>query len=162
MIRFLTTAAMILAAGCAPTGPSGPEALDGLWSRSAIACAAGAGVRFAPEAVRVFYGRDDEVLFPAPRYAVERRGDTLRVSIRYRTPSAADEKARERVLILERTGDALHPVSHEFADRSTGAVSVPLDRAEDLAAHFTLTRCPDADAKEKARDPKIPRQASGP
>ena len=162
MKRFMAMAAVVLATACAPPNPSGPEALEGLWSRSAIACAAGAGVRFAPDAVRVFYGRDEDVLFPAPRYTVERRGAVLRVSIRYLNPPADGEKARERVLILERDGDALHPVSHDFADRSTGAVSVRLSGADDLTAHFTLSRCPDAADKEKARDPEIPRQSSGP
>lgn len=161
-MRNLPIAAVALTAACAPAVPSGPEALDGLWSRSDVACAAGAGVRFEPEAVRVFYGRHDDVLFPAPRYRVERRGDVLRVSVRYETSPAEGEKARERVLILERAGDALHPVSHDFADRSTGAVTVRLDGAEDLAMHFTLSRCSDAADKEKARDPEIPRQVSGP
>jgi len=162
MMRILTVATAALTTACTPAVPSGPEALDGLWSRSEIACAAGAGLRFEPEAVRVFYGRDDDVLFPAPRYGVERRGEVLRVTVRYMAPPADGEKARERVLVLERTGDALHPVSHDFADRSTGAVTVRLDGVENLAAHFTLSRCREPAAKEKARDREIPRQVSGP
>lgn len=133
--------------GCAQ-GP--PSELAGLWSRSAAACAAGAGVRFEADAVRVYYGRSDRVLFDHPRYALERRGGEVRVRIDYGKDGgpAAGESGR---LVLHRTPEGwIRPVSHQFADKRTGAVSERL-AGEDVTRFFTLQLC--APAKENGAEP---------
>lgn len=132
------------AAGCAQ-GP--PPALDGLWSRSEAACAIGAGVRFEADAVRVYYGRSDRVLFDHPKYAVERRGDEVRVRIDYAQPDGGVGGS----LVLHRTHEGwIRPVSHQFADKTTGSVSVRL-AGEDVTQFFTLQLC--APAKENGAEP---------
>jgi len=140
MSRLLAGLSLFWVAACAPDTP--PRELEGLWSRSAGGCAANAGVRFDADAVRVFYGRTEEVLFEAPVYRVERRADAARITLTYRRPAEPFQAAR-RELVLERSaGDGLRPVAHGFADGSTGAVRVELG-GEDLARAMTLRRCPE-------------------
>jgi hypothetical protein len=140
------SSALLLLAACVEGAP--PE-LDGLWSRSDSACAIGAGVRFEADAVRVFLGRDEEVLFDAPRYKVERRGRAARITIDYALPTrpgGGSGQGGRGVLILERDAENwIRPVSHQFADKTTGAVSVRLGE-EEATRFFTLHRCAEASA----------------
>jgi len=140
MMRVIGLLACFWVTACAPPGP--PRDLEGLWSRSDGACRIGAGIRFGADAVRIFYGRSDEVLFDAPRYRVERRGAVARIAIAYRRPNDAPSAAA-RTLILERDeGDSLRPARHGFADGATGSVRIDLD-SDDLQRAMTLRRCPD-------------------
>lgn len=147
--RIPLSFALLLLAGCAAEAP--PE-LEGLWSRSDGACAMGAGVRFEAEAVRVFLGRDEQILFEAPRYRVERRGRETRITIDYGAPArSGDASGRQErgTLILERgSDDWIRPVSHEFADKTTGAVHMRLGE-EDVSRFFILRRCPGASADSR-------------
>jgi hypothetical protein len=126
---------------CVPVAPS---ELEGLWSRSEGACRAGAGVRFEADAVRVFYGRDDKVLFEDPVYVVERRGEGVRVRIDYALPSrsggVSGQGSRGRLILDRDAQDWIRPVSHQFADKTTGSVRVRLGE-EDATRFFTLQRC---------------------
>lgn len=114
----------------------------------------GAGVRFEADAVRVFLGRDVKVLFDAPQYQVERRGRATRITIDYASPDHASPTrpgdarapAERGTLILERgPDDWIHPVTHAFADKTTGAVHLRLGE-EDVTRFFTLRRCLEAPA----------------
>lgn len=147
MARFLLLSLpLVLLVACVLEAPS---ELEGLWSRSDGACAMGAGVRFEADAVRVFLGRDEEVLLEAPQYRVERRGALARITIDYLAPGRGDGvsgEERRGVLILERdAASSLRAVSHQFADKSTGAVSVRLGE-EDPSRYFALHRCGGAPA----------------
>lgn len=143
--------------GCAQ-GP--PPELGGLWSRSEEACAAGAGVRFEADAVRVYYGRSDRALFDQPNYAVERRGEEARIRIDYMQPAGGAEAGRRGRLVLHRTREGwIRPVSHQFADKTTGAVSVRL-ADEDVTRFFTLQLC--AAAKENGADRSGTAPSAGP
>lgn len=136
-----------LLAACAPTAP---HELDGLWSRSDGACAMGAGVRFEADAVRVFLGRDDQVLFDKPSYAVERRGGEARITIDYALPTrpggVSGEGGRGTLVLTRDAQDWIRPVSHQFADKTTGSVRVRLGD-EDVTRFFTLHRCAEVAAK---------------
>ncbi len=144
MKRVFAAAAMLWVGACAPE--TAPRELEGLWSRSAGGCAAQAGVRFGDDAVRVHYGRSQEVLFADPRYRVERRGAIVRITVTYRRPAEAASASR-RTLVLERdAADGLRPVAHDFADGSTGAVRVDLG-GEDFTLALTLRRCPTPEGK---------------
>lgn len=147
MARILPLSCVfILLAACAVDAP---RELEGLWSRSDGACAVGAGVRFEADAVRVFLGRDEEILFENPRYRVERRGREARITIDYALPDQRGVVQRQNgrgVLILERDAENwIRPVSHQFADETTGAVSVRLG-GEVPTRYFTLRRCAEARA----------------
>lgn len=137
---------VFLLVACAPTAP---RELDGLWSRSDGACAMGAGVRFQGDAVRVFLGRDEQVLFDKPAYAVETRGDQARITIAYRLPTrpggVSGEGGRGTLVLARDAQDWIRPVSHQFADKTTGSVRVRLGD-EDVTRFFTLHRCAETKA----------------
>lgn len=149
--RLLVLVAVCGALGGCAQGP--PQELAGLWSRSPAACALGAGARFEADAVRVFYGRSDRALYEDPRYAVERRGADVRVRIDYARAGARGS------LVLHRQGDWIRPVSHQFADKTTGGVSVRLGE-EDVTRFFTLQLC--AGAKENGANPLGSAPVNGP
>lgn len=129
-----------LAAGCARSAP--PPELDGLWSPSEAACAAGVGIRFTPEAIEAVYHGEAEVLFAAPVYDLERGGEAFRVRITYALPrpvgGAAVVGARG-VLVLERAGGRLEAAAHNLIDHRTGAARL---RIEDDPAMMTMSLQP--------------------
>jgi hypothetical protein len=149
--NFLVSGAFLLLAACVPEAP---RELDGLWSRSEPACAMGAGVRFEVDAVRVFLGRDETVLFDSPRYKVERRGRRARITIDYVLPvrrggpgeGGSEKGGRGRLILARDAGDWIRPVLHQFADKGSGAVSLPLGD-DDATRYFTLRRCADPSVK---------------
>lgn len=144
MQRPAVVALCLALAACAPRGP---DVLAGLWSRSPEACAQGAGVRFEADAVRVYYGRSDRALLVAPAYEIERRKEGVRIRI------AHGEAMDRRTLVLERRpDDTLRAVTHAFADKGTGAVSLRLDGAGS-GRYFDLQLCPEAPpAKKRGRE----------
>ncbi len=143
MARIFPPSLLLAVAFVTACADEAPRELEGLWSRSEGACALGAGVRFETGAVRVLFGRHERVLFEAPKYRVERRGPTSRITINYESPAASGRDGARGVLILERGADDwVRPASHQFADKMTGAVRMRLGD-EDAARFFTLHRCAD-------------------
>ena len=92
--------------------------------------------------MRVFYGRSDRALYEDPRYAVERRGADVRVRIDYARAGARGS------LVLHRQGDWIRPVSHQFADKTTGGVSPSSIRRHRYVQPDTL----DIEHRRPARD----------
>lgn len=85
--RFVVAfGALAALAGCGQGGP--PAELSGLWASGEGACAAGLGVRFSPDAVRLSYGPVSEVLVADPHYTVTRSADGLRAQIRFQVHSS--------------------------------------------------------------------------
>ena len=140
-------AAVLLGVGalgaCAKT--RAPVELDGLWSRSLAACAAGLGVTFRADAVQARFGHDTFVLLPDPRYAVHEEGGRAVVRIDYRLPSApggANAALGRGVVELERTaGGRIAPRAAYFLDLQTGTARAPLAHGP-LNEALDLGLCP--------------------
>ncbi|MGE0045385.1 MAG: hypothetical protein AB7J28_08065 [Hyphomonadaceae bacterium] len=143
LLPLIASAAALVA--CA--GESPPRELQGLWGQGPAACDAGIGVTFAAGAVQAHYADDTQTLLDQPRYALERRGERVRVEISYRLPRppGAGHVSARGELLLERGADGwLHTVSHRITDARTGAARVSLG-ADPVSATFRLRRCgPDA------------------
>ena len=134
----------ILASACA--GPARPPAeLNGLWSSGPASCAAGIGVRFDADAIKVVYANDTQTLFDHPRYKLESSGSaSFRVRITYElphVPGGARVAGAHGVLVLARRADGvLAPVMHTIVDARTGSSRLRI--GDDPAAQaMTLTPC---------------------
>jgi hypothetical protein len=121
--------------------PSAPAELEGLWSRSLEACAAGLGVTFRSDAVRARFGGETFVLLAEPHYEVRGGGAGVLVRIDYRLPSApggVNAALGRGVIELRRTpAGRLKPERRWFVDLQTGSARAPLgpgalDEALDL------------------------------
>lgn len=129
-----------LPAACGQNAAAPPE-LEGLWSRSLEACAAGLGVTFRPDAVRARFGDETFVLLAEPRYEILSNVRSVRIRIDYRLPAApggVNASLGRGVVELERSrAGRLRPVARWFVDEQTGSVRAslvedPLDDALDL------------------------------
>jgi hypothetical protein len=139
------TAALLLAlatAGCG-SSPAPPEELAGLWSPGDASCEAGVGVRFTSEAIEAVYDRDTQVLFNEPRYEVVHHGDDFKVRIAYQLPriaGGARTVGAHGVIVLERAGEGVAPVSHTLVDPFTGAARTRVAN-DPASALLTLKPC---------------------
>ena len=134
----------ILASACA--GPARPPAeLNGLWSSGPASCAAGIGVRFDADAIKVVYANDTQTLFDHPRYKLESSGSaSFRVRITYElphVPGGARVAGAHGVLVLARRANGvLAPVMHTIVDARTGSSRLRI--GDDPATQaMTLTPC---------------------
>ena len=108
-----------------------------------MACAAGVGIRFKPDAIEAIYDRQVETLFDHPRYEVRGRGP-FRVRIVYDLPRLAGGAhvagARGVVELTRRPDGSIAPTLHNLLDPRTGAARVQLVNDPAIAA-LTLTSC---------------------
>jgi hypothetical protein len=131
--------------GSACAEPSTPPAeLVGLWSAGPAACAAGVGVRFEADEIRVVYEDETQTLFDRPRYNLESGGETFRVRITYALPrvtGGARVAGAHGVLVLARQpSGGLAPVMHTIMDGRTGSARMRI--ADDPAVQaLTLAPC---------------------
>lgn len=133
---------LVLMSGCSG-GTKPPVELDGLWSASAPACAAGVGVRFRANAIEAVYRNDHQTLFAQPRYAVESAGEDFRVRITYQLPQIAGgvrTAGAHGVIILVRRADGIAPEAHNLIDPRTGAARLRIDDDPATTA-LTLQPC---------------------
>jgi hypothetical protein len=141
-----------VATGCGAAQPP-PAELSGLWSPSEAACAGGVGVEFGAEAIAAVYEDERQTLFHHPRYQVEAGGERFRVRITYDLPRIAGgvrSAGAHGVLVLERDGAVIAPVSNTLVDPRTGAARMRI--ADDPAVTaLTLTPCGDHPWREPLR-----------
>ena len=108
-----------------------------------MACAAGVGIRFKPDAIEAVYDRQVETLFDHPQYEVRGRGP-FRVRIIYDLPRLAGGAhvagARGVVELTRRQDGSIAPTLHNLLDARTGAARVQLVNDPAIAA-LTLTSC---------------------
>ena len=108
-----------------------------------MACAAGVGIRFKPDAIEAIYDRQVETLFDRPHYEVRGRGP-FRVRIVYDLPRLAGGAhvagARGVVELTRRQDGSIAPTLHNLLDPRTGAARVQLVNDPAIAA-LTLTSC---------------------
>lgn len=122
-----------------------PAELTGLWSSGPASCAAGIGVRFDSDAIKVVYEDDTQTLFDHPRYKLESHDDaSFRVRITYELPhvtGGARVAGAHGVLVLARRADGvLAPVTHTIVDARTGSSRLRI--GDDPATQaMTLTPC---------------------
>jgi hypothetical protein len=139
---LIASLGLSVAAGCTSSQPP-PAELSGLWSAGPAACDAGVGIEFGAEAISAVYDEERQDLFQHPRYEVEAVGDEFRVRIRYDLPRVAGgarSVGAHGVVVLEREGATISPVSHILVDPRTGAARLRI--ADDPAATaLTLTPC---------------------
>lgn len=137
---LLAIALACLPAACGQNAAA-PVELEGLWSRSLEACAAGLGVTFRSDAVRARFGGETFVLLSDPRYEVRSNVRGVRIRIAYRLPAApggVNPALGRGVVELERSRTGrLKPVARWFVDTQTGSARAslapdPLDDALDL------------------------------
>lgn len=129
-------------AGCGSTSAP-PEELAGLWSPGDASCEAGVGVRFTAEAIEAVYDRDTQVLFEAPQYDVVEHGGDFRVRIAYELPrmaGGAHTVGAHGVIVLQRAGEGVAPVSHTLVDPLTGAARTRVTN-DPVSALLTLKPC---------------------
>jgi hypothetical protein len=142
--RLIAWFGLSVAVGCSAAQPP-PAELSGLWSAGEAACRGGVGVEFGAEAIEAVYEDERQTLFQRPRYAVERDGDDFRVRITYDLPrlaGGARTAGAHGVLVLQRDGALITPVSNTLVDPRTGASRTRI--ADDAAVRaLTLTPCGD-------------------
>jgi hypothetical protein len=136
-------------AGCTSAPP--PQQLGGLWSAGEAACAAGVGVRFDADAIRIVHERMQETVFANPSYRVLDAGEPFRVQITYdlpHVPGGLEEPGARGILVITRRPDgALRAVTHNLIDGRTGAARARI--GEDPAKKLlSLRPCTDAGALE--------------
>jgi hypothetical protein len=145
------------ATGCAKT--RAPAELDGLWSRSLAACAAGLGVTFRADAVRARFGADTFVLLADPHYEVRDSGASAMVRIDYRLPSApggVNAALGRGVIQLERTAAGrLAPHGAWFVDLQTGSARAALAPGP-LSSALDLGLCPSAAVLKQTAEADLP------
>lgn len=150
--QFIALLGLSVAAGCEASQPP-PAELSGLWSAGQAACAAGVGVEFGTEAIEAVYEHERQTLFQHPSYEVEAAGDAFRVRIIYDLPritGGVRAAGAHGVLVLQRQGAMIAPVSHTLIDPRTGAARLRI--ADDpAAAALTLTPCGDHPWRETLR-----------
>lgn len=140
--QFIALLGLSVAAGCGASQPP-PAELSGLWSAGQAACAAGVGVQFGAEAIEAVYEHERQTLFQHPRYQVEAVGDAFRVRIIYDLPritGGVRAAGAHGVLVLEREGSSIAPVSHTLIDPRTGAARLRIANDPAVTA-LTLTPC---------------------
>src|SRR5258706_15673151 len=105
--------------GAAACGSTPPAELNGLWSSSQMACAAGVGIRFKADAIEAVYDTRTETLFAHPIYELRGRGP-FRVRIVYDLPQlagGADVAGARGVVGFKRRPDgAVAPPLHKLLD----------------------------------------------
>jgi len=140
--QLIAAFGLSVAAGCGAAQPP-PAELAGLWSAGEAACRGGVGVEFGAEAIAAVYEDERQVLFQHPRYEVEAHGDAFRVRIRYELPrlaGGARSAGAHGVVVLERDGAMIGPVSHTLVDPRTGAARIRISGDPAVTA-LTLTPC---------------------
>jgi len=129
--------------GASACGSAPPPELNGLWSSSQMACAAGVGIRFKADAIEAVYDTRTETLFAHPIYELRARGP-FRVRIVYdlpELPGGSHVAGSHGVVELTRRGDgSIAPTLHNLLDARTGAARVQLVNDPAVAA-LTLTSC---------------------
>lgn len=150
--QLIASFGLFVVAGCeAPQPP--PAELSGLWSAGDASCRGGVGIEFGAEAIDAVYETERQTLFQHPRYAVEAHGDDFRVRITYELPrlaGGARSAGAHGVLVLERSGSTIAPVSHALVDPRTGAARMRLSDDPAVRA-LTLTPCGEHPWREPLR-----------
>lgn len=137
-------ACAFFATACAPQ--PAPDLLAGAWGRSEAACRAGVIARFDPDAVRLVFDDEPQVLLARPRYAMDESG---RITIRFATPDGGGEG----IVVLDGAEEGrLRLVARRYLDQRTGAMAATLDPQDDaLAVTLSLVRCSGAVEGAKIR-----------
>lgn len=140
---LLLLGACALTATCSTTPP--PSPLDGFWAPGEASCAAGIGVVFAGDAVRLALPERIEVALDHTRYAVRADGDALRIELRFAAAGGEPGSQASGRAQLRLDPDArISLVSSHFADVRTGAVRLPLDGGHKALGFLEdLRRCDD-------------------
>ncbi len=140
--RLIAWLGVSLAAACGGASSPPPE-LGGLWSAGPAACAAGVGVRFGIRAIEAVYDDQHETLFERPRYELEGDGEPFRVRISYDLPyvvGGVRSQGAHGVIVLEREGEGVAPVTHNIMYGRTGAARLRIENDAAVTA-LTLEPC---------------------
>jgi hypothetical protein len=125
MLPALALLALPLAVGgCESSAASAPTALAGLWGVGEASCAAGRGVRFDAEAVRVVLPDGAQTLLPDAHYRLRRADGAWHIRIRYSVPGAPG--ARGEIMLTQGPDGWLQPKARRTADAVSGAMRLTL------------------------------------